>query len=409
MLKSGLRLPLLILLVVALFTCIDPYFPKLDNYKQMLVVEGLVTNDHSSFTIKLSLSKQENDTVSSSVNNAVVYISDEDGNLTNLSEYKAGIYKTDSLVFKAEVGKIYQLHIKTSNGNEYASDSCQMFPVPEIDTVYFEKDVKFLNNQTVSRKGISLYLDSKPGEGEDNFIRWDFEETWKFKVPLPAVYKYINKDTIPPLPVNEVHEYCFKSSNSSGIITGEMLSGNADNAKKIPIQFISPEETDRLTIRYSILINQYSISKKEFSFWNDLKKVNESKGDIFGSQPFAVLSNVKNINDPSEVVLGYFQVSAVTHKRKFIDFNETIPLDLPFYHYPCSRIKKAPSDYQTGFGPPITFDDVYNMFLSVAGYTFIEPIYDQGSGDLFKLVFTSTECADCRVTGSAKIPDFWIE
>lgn len=400
-----------ILITVFLFipaSCITPYIPKLGEYKPMLVVEGQVTNDQRSYIVKLSLSKQKNDSVTTPVSDATVFITDETGNTTHLNETESGIYGTDSLLFMGEVGKTYQLHIKTSNGNEYTSDSCRMMPVPEIDTVYFEKDQQFLNNQTVARTGISIYLDSKPGEGADYFLRWDFEETWKFKVPFPSEYNYINDSTILTIPANEVNEYCFKSSNSSSILTGEVLSGIMENAKKIPLQFISPNETDRLTIRYSIQVNQYSISQKEFNFWNNLKAVNETNGDIFGSQPFAVLSNITNIKDPSEPVLGYFQVSAVTHKRIYINFNETLPFELPNYHYNCQMIAREPRDYQTEFGPPFTWDDLYHLFMSTPGYAFYEATYDTG-GKLLKLVFTSPECADCRVTGTKTQPDFWTD
>ena len=105
-------------------------------------------------------------------------------------------------------------------------------------------------------------------------------------------------------------------------------------------------------------------------------------------------------------MLGYFQVSAMEQKRKFIDYNETLPLDLPNYNYGCQRISKGPVDYSFGFSPPPTFDDVYEMFMSKGIYTFIEPVLDQ-SGDLFRLSFTTNECANCEKTGTSKKPDFW--
>ncbi len=68
-----------------------------------------------------------------------------------------------------------------------------------------------------------------------------------------------------------------------------------------------------------------------------------------------------------------------------------------------------PGEYQTPFGPPFTFDDLYHMFTTTPGYAFVEPVYDAVTGDLFKLVFTSTECADCTLKGTKTKPDFWTE
>jgi hypothetical protein len=339
------------------------------------------------------------------VSDAVVSIMDEVGNKTSLTPSGNGIYKTDSLTFRGEVGKTYRLNIKTSDGNEYESDSCTMMPVPEIDSIYYGREVQLSGNQSIARPGLSVYLETKPGIDDKYFLRWEFEETWKFGIPLPTLYNYISEKNILQISPAYVKQYCYKSARSGGIITGAILTGQS-NLKKQPVQFISTELSDRLTIRYSILIKQYSVSQKEYDYWNDLRQVNETNGDIFGPQPFSVVSNIKNVNDPTEQVLGYFQVSAMEQKRKFIDYNETLPLDLPNYNYGCQRISKGPVDYSFGFSPPPTFDDVYEMFMSKGIYTFIEPVLDQ-SGDLFRLSFTTNECANCEKTGTSKKPDFW--
>jgi len=62
-------------------------------------------------------------------------------------------------------------------------------------------------------------------------------------------------------------------------------SGQAAPIKKEPVNFIATDQSDRLLIQYSILVSQYSISKEEYDFWNNLKQVNESGGDIFAKQP----------------------------------------------------------------------------------------------------------------------------
>jgi hypothetical protein len=407
MLKPGLKLLLVVLIVFTTFKCIDPFYPRLDSYEPFLVVEGLITNDNRSYIITLSHTKQDRDSGTIKVSDALVSIRDETGYVTPLTACGNGIYKTDSLVFRGEIGKSYRLNIKTSNGREYESDSCTMLPVPEIDTIYFERDVKLSDNQSIARQGLSIYLDTKPGIDDKYFFRWEFEETWKFGVPLPQIYDYINDTTILQISPAYVKEFCWKSAKSTGIITGVILPGESGSLKKQPVQFISPEVTDRISLRYSILIKQFSVSQKEYDYWNDLRKVDETEGDIFGSQPFAVVSNIKNVNNPSEKVLGYFQVSAVEQKRKYIDFDETISLNLPFYHTGCKRIAKTPKDYPTSpFTPPVTFDEIYGMFAANPFYAFVEPVLDE-SGKLIKLVFTAAECANCEKTGTSTKPDFW--
>jgi hypothetical protein len=282
-----------------------------------------------------------------------------------------------------------------------------MQSVPDIDSVYFEKDQQLVNNGTQSLEGVSIYLDSKGGDN-NQYYRWAYEETWKFSVPYPKKYDYIKGGKV--VPVKEIKEYCWRGRKSDKVLVRSLSSGETTPIIKEPILFIASNTSDRLMLEYSILVKQYSVSKNEYKFWNDLQRVNESGADIFASQPYTVISNIKNILNPTEHVLGYFQVSAVKQKRLFIPFSEFVRLHLPFYHYDaCKRIEKAPSDFATEFGPVVTFDDLYSLFCIKSNYIFIEPLYNSVTNALEKLVFTTPGCADCELTGTSKNPDFWVD
>jgi hypothetical protein len=298
------------------------------------------------------------------------------------------------------------LHIATG-GEDYQSEDCMMQPVPEIENIYFVKDQELVNNKTQTEEGLRIYLDSKPGENSISY-RWDFEETWEFVIPNPKRYDFIDEKTI--IPVTEIKQTCWKSSVSGEIIIHGSGSGQNFDVKKQPICFIASSKSDRLMSEYSILVKQYSISHDEYEFWNNIKEINESGDDIFASQPFPVVSNIRNINDPAERVLGFFQVSAVTERRLFIPFKEIVRLHLPFYYSTeCERIEKAPSEYSTSYGPPVTFQDLYNIFCVNSDYVFIEPFYSPESFTLEKLVFVKPECANCELTGFPEKPDYWID
>jgi Domain of unknown function (DUF4249) len=391
--------------VFTLCTCIDPYSPKLTGYDSLLVVDGLITNANSSYTVKLSRTFQELNLNPSMVSDAIVFISDDAGNISFLLNKGDGKYKTDSLEFIGIIGRTYILHVNTREGEEYESEPCLMQPVPDIDSIYFKKENELVSNGTESQEGVRIYLDAKEGNNS-LYYRWAFEETWKFKVPNPKQFDYINDSTI--LSVANTKEYCWKKRKSDEILIHSIYAGESNHIEKEPIFFITADQSDRLLIQYSILVSQYSISKNEYDFWNNLKQVNESGGDIFAKQPFTVVSNIHNINNTKEGVLGYFQVSAVKQRRKDIIFNEIVELDLPFYHYPCTRIEKEPSDYPTGFGPPVTWDEIYAMFCIAGDYYFVEPKYIEGTKQLQKLIFTRPECANCELTGTSTKPDFWV-
>jgi Domain of unknown function (DUF4249) len=401
MLKVGPKSIITLIAVFTLCTCIDPFSPKLNGYESLLVVEGLITDADSSNTVRLSRTFRDQNSIPFGVSDATVSVTDDAGNSSYLINMGGGIYKTDSLVFKGMIGRTYTMHIVTQEGNEYESVPCLMQSVSDIDSIYFAKDQELINNGTESQEGIRIYLDSKTGD-YNQYYRWSFEETWKFKLPSPKRYDYIDKNTI--VPVANIKLFCWKNKKSDEVLIRSVYSGQTGSIKKEPMFFIATDKSDRLMIEYSILVKQYSISKSEYDFWDKLKRVNESGADIFASQPFLVVSNIHNINNQNEKVLGYFQVSAAKQKRIFIPFKEIVRLHLPFFHYDmCKRVEDGPE--VSG----MTFDKIYETYCINSDYYFIEPMYNSETGKLEKLVFARPECVNCQLTGTLTKPDFWVD
>ena len=194
--------------------------------------------------------------------------------------------------------------------------------LPSIDNIYYGRDQDLRENGTVINEGVRIYLDSEGGSG-NKYYRWDFEETWKFKVPNPKKYDYVNETIIVPVP--DIKEYCYKMSKSNDILIYSAFEGFTDQVKGQPVFFIDPKKSDRLLLEYSITCETvFHISSKEYEFWYNMKQINEKGGDIFALQPFPVVSNVHNVSNRAERVLGYFQVSAVKAKRIFIPFSAVV-------------------------------------------------------------------------------------
>jgi hypothetical protein len=406
-LKRNLYSLIFILTLFSLSTCIDPYTPQLKGYESILVVDGLITDENVPSEIKLSRSAQSRDSLRKMVTDAVVKISDDLGNITILTNCGGGSYKTEKASFAGEVGRTYTLLISTSDGNEYISEPCIMLPVPDIDSVYFGRDEIFSDDMKELYEGIRISVDTKNQDNDYGYFRWEVEETWEYNLPSPKKFNYINDTTI--IPVDTVKEVCWRSYKPGEILTQSVLPGQSDIVKK-PILFIATSKSDRLLIRYSLLVKQYSVTRKEFDFWTSLRKVNETGGNIFDTQPWAVTGNITNIADPQEKILGYFKVSAVKEKRIFISPTDLEGLGLDLFIYDCQQIVKRPSDYPTPpWGSPLTWDGLAAMFANDPKYVFIEPIYKPKSTALQSLVFAMVECSDCELKGTIKKPDFWME
>ncbi len=401
-LTKKIRKPLIIvLLFVTLITCIDPFNPNLRGTTSILIVDALLTNENRSYAFKLSWTSQNQNTKPVMAAGATVILKDKEGASTNLTETTPGVYKSDSLQFLGRIGNSYILEIKTSDGNEYISDTCTMLPVKPIDRIYFTKDQEFINNGSKILDGLRIFIDSE-NQGEGKYVRWIYEEWWKFSVPEPKRFEYINKDDIRQ--VEQIKQVCYAYNGSDDITIKSTASSASTNIVKQPILFVPSDQSNRLLIRYYVKIKQLSLSKTEFEFWDHMREINEGGVDIFDKQPFSVPSNIHNKGNPSELVLGYFQVSAVEPKSLYIIPDDIEALNLPAYEYKCDRIERGPDDYP---GVRMTFDMIYAGYTN-GGYQFIEPIYDL-RWNLLKLAFAKNFCAICTNSGSLTVPDFWVE
>ncbi len=387
------------------FSCIDPYTPTLNDFQSLLVVDALLTDEEAPVTVRLSRTFREAGQKPVMVEGAVVSIRDGQENISGLTEASPGLYKTDPQQFRGERGKTYRLMITTADGKQYESDPCPLLPVQEIDDVWFERDTEVPADGSPHVPGLRVFINSG-GAKECDYLRWTYREWWKFSVPDPKMYDYLNDSTI--LQVSNVNQVCWGNRISGDILIQPVADPPGNLLLKKPVFFLDPSASNRVQIRYCAEVRQMSISAREFEFWDLMDQLEKSGGDIFDRQPFQIFSNIHNINDPREQVLGYFQVSGVSSKRIYINYNDIVDLDLPGYRYECERTVKGPDDYITTspLGPP-TFDEIYSMHMN-SGYVFIEPVYDI-SGVLQKLIFSRPGCSDCTASGSVEKPAFWTD
>ena len=132
------------------------------------------------------------------------------------------------------------------------------------------------------------------------------------------------------------------------------------------------------------------MSQEGYYFWKNLEESNEVTGSLYDKQPFQVIGNIKNIDDPEEPVLGYFDMATVSSRRLFIDkFNLPEDVSVPSLYTNC----------KSGVDTLVSQNDV-PLFLD-RGYLISYFIFMQG------YVMAYKNCVDCRLKGSNVKPEFW--
>jgi hypothetical protein len=360
-------------LFLLLFTrCTVEFHPEIDNNKEQLVVEGMITDQNRTNRVKLSMSTQIGMSLGlKPVKGAIVTVTDEKGIVTTLAESPAGTYSTDSLSFRGRVGGSYSLNIKINNIT-YETDFTEMEPVPPINSLYYEKVVIVASKDTNDiEEGCKVYVDSFDPSGKCLFFRWNYTETWEYRIP------YIVANRI-----------CFITERSGEILIKNTSLFSQARVSKYPIVFIS-NKTDRLKETYSILVNQYSLSESEYNFWEKVQNISQNVGNLYDITPVAISGNIRCCNDPEKTVLGYFSVSAVTQKRLFIQDRF---LGLPNFVTYCATDTLKGKLSETGLN---------------TDYWVIEDYSDELPP--FWVITTFRECADCTTRGTSVMPSFWLE
>ena len=375
--RNPLQRIVLMSLLVLSNSCITPFIPKTNEDKKILVVEGLVTDQPDTTIIKLSKSLPlGTSSISSPVQGCLVTISDDLGNTFVLTETIGGTYVTDPSEFQGRIGRIYTLHISTNSDNNnlsYQSSPVEMKYVPPIDSLFYEKVTIQENNGTVSQEGCQVLLNTHDPGNQTKFYRWEYSETWEFMLPY----------TVP-------NQVCWLYNNSDIINIKNTSALDEARINRYALNFIS-NLTDRLRIKYSILVKQYSLNEEEYQYWEKLQNITEQVGSLYDLTPSSIPSNVYCLNDPNENVLGYFSVSASTSKRLFIK-DHFAGIYTPYTNGVCI------DDTIFGSGPIQSLN------------TFVWVIVDQPFPPPgYKVTTRVRGCYDCTVRGTNVPPSFWNE
>ena len=138
-----LRIALFFAAVLLFNGCIVQFIPETNETQELLVVEGLITDQPGVNIIKLSRSLPLGGKIEAKpLSGFSLNISDDLGHIYYLHENSPGSYETNPADFQGQVGRIYTLHINSneaSNNLSYTSSSVEMLPVPPIDHIYYEK------------------------------------------------------------------------------------------------------------------------------------------------------------------------------------------------------------------------------------------------------------------------------
>lgn len=379
-----------LVLVLVLGGCVDSFAPDvLAEPRNYLVVDGFI-NTSGSTTIKLSrtfaISTKPKPTAETK---ASVFIEEEGGGRFALAERPLGTYTSAALQLSPE--KQYRLYLRTSAGQEYASDFVPAKRTPEIDEVRWRAE----------KQNLVIYLRTHDDTNTTQYYRWDYSETWEINPVYNPAIEYAKgeiRDIEVPFP-----SVCWGSEPSTTIQVDKTTSLSQDVIADYRLR-VMPQNSERLYSRYSILVQQHALTKEEYGYWELLRKNTENLGTLFDPQPVQLTGNVHNLTAPDQLAVGFIGAHSLTEKRIFIERKE-IPRE---WRVLSGYESCIPPDSVFFFRGPPPFapisETLFAAFNPSTGYLPVAPIID---GGLIGYTAQKRDCIDCRTRGTAVRPSFW--
>jgi len=383
-----IRYSILIILTVMVTACVEPFTPVMEKYENVLVIDGIVTDKQGPYTVRLSRSFHYDAPFGSPEEGAYILLMDDQGNTSGFTEKSPGVYKSDNPDFRGMTGRSYKLYVQTLDNEEYESEYIQLKTVPGIEKLYAQYEEHPVTDGT--EKGFQVYVDSYDPQNITKYYRYEYEETWEFYVPYPSIFLYEYGQIVPR---TEQVERCWRENRSTSVMIFTTEKLDEDVVGALPVCFVSTS-TNRLSVKYSILVKQYSLSEEAYHFWEQMKSTNENTGTLFDPQPTQIVGNIYNLHDTEKPVLGFFEASAVSEKRIYLSRSDLAP------GIPVTDIYRYCDSYYMVVEPSRVERYILRDYCLINHGATATIFFGYG-------MIPFQDCCDCTKNGTNIRPDFW--
>jgi Domain of unknown function (DUF4249) len=369
---------ILVLLCLICSSCVEPFEPELEETQSVMVISGKITDRPGRHTLSVSRSSPYTISEFRPVEFCIATVSNQEGDMLEYTYEGSGIYSVDVPDSFLDVGDAASLMVLTPSMREYRSDYDTILPCPDFDSLYYEIQEKETIDPERNVMGIQFYLDMSGPSTDSRNLLWQVEETWEYWASLFGTHIWLADGTHKAYRSYPIFK-CWKSKPIDQLYTATTRNLSANRIKRMALHYVS-NETDRLSVTYSIQVKQQSLSGDAYDYFQRLNEQAAESGGMYDIQPSSLRGNLYSVNDPEELVLGYFHAAQLREKKIFVHNNNLFEFYVP--HISC--------EYQS-------------ISSYVAGGGINYPIYIYAPGPFLPTWTGPSECFDCRLQGGDTI------
>ena len=384
-------------------SCTEEIGFETESFESALVIEATITNEFKYQEVILSRTFLFEEDGPKPETNAEVSILSDNGDIL-FQEIEVGKYISES-EFKAQANSTYILKIITQDGRTYSSTPTQLTQSTQIDKLYAIREDDDLGNNRMA-----IYVDSYNAANNSKFYRYTYEESYKIIAPkwvpedIIVIDPFYPECSVELVPKDEEKRICYKIEKSNSIIQTNTTALTEDRVHRFLVREISSDNYI-VSWRYSIMVTQYVQSQQSYTYYKTLDNFTQ-EGSIFSQiQTGFFNGNIVSESNPEEKILGFFDVSSVTSKRLFFNYEDFyLGEERPKYPRPCYEY--APVQNQ---GHPT--DQCGSLINGILGnqIVYFKPNSDPKPELEGPFIMVPRACGDCTVIGNNIVPDFWEE
>jgi len=289
--------------------CIDEIAFDIASEETSVVVEGLISTELQEYAVKVNESTILGigiDNIKSPISGATVQVIDDSGVSVSFTEdvEEAGTYIAE---MQGIVGKSYHVEVTLPNGNLITSAPEKILPPIQIDSIPIRiEEVSGLNASGNSE--ITAFVIAEANfefdPADPPYLRWRVYGEYEFLELYPGAFDLFR-----------CYVTDFIDFNNLALLDGTDVEGNRVENKEVVRTLLNR----RFNNIYGFMVSQYRISKKEHEYWSNVDQLINIDGTIFDPPPASIVGNLTNMNNPEELIQGYFSVVSSDFKRQFVE------------------------------------------------------------------------------------------
>jgi hypothetical protein len=304
-------------------TCTEAIDLETEQRGGELVIFGRISNSNVGNYVEVTRTSSGGESPEA-IENAVVRVFDESDQSETLPMTEPGRYELIGDVLERNFGDQFRLEIEL-DGKLYTSPFQPIREVVASDELSWqqamETEIK-QNGAEVERWVVRLFatstLDVLP---EEFYIRWTIEEA----------YTHLGS----ALPSSHFPRYspaqCYVINDLSEQDIFLLDGSTVRNTNLIDRYLVSRPIDNTFAVKHYFNLIQSAMNEESYRYWEQVNGIVARSGSIFDTPPAAIPSNISS-SDPSERVLGHFEVIGVDTTRLLLTNND-IPI---FFVDPCA-------------------------------------------------------------------------